>query len=88
MLPFVLCSQFDLPHRLCDGPPTIGPDRIDLYRCSRKINRPSDWIVANGNLLCKRPYQEGLPSWEKPGRGDARADRILAKAQSGLLGGG
>ena len=38
--------------------------------------------------MCEHPDQERVLAGDKPGSGESWADRILAKAQSGLGGGG
>ncbi len=43
----------DLPHSLRDGPPALGPKRIDLPNCPRTIHGVSSRIAADGDLLCE-----------------------------------
>ena len=41
----------DLPYSLRDGPPPLGPKRIDLPNYPRTIHGHSSRIAADGNLL-------------------------------------
>src|SRR5207342_3305756 len=48
----------DLPYSLRDGPPPLGPKRIDLSDGFRKIHGRSVRIAADGELLCEHSDQE------------------------------
>jgi hypothetical protein len=81
---FRIPFPIDLPDSLSDGPPPLGPERIDLSNEFRKIHGLSIRIAADRNLLGEHPDQERVPTGDKPGSSECWADGIFAKAHSGL----
>src|SRR5207247_1724523 len=76
----------DLPHPLHEGPPSLGPDRID-YRCRpREFDVRSSRIAADGDLVLEHPEQEGFPSGKKTARGNEGTDGVFPKAQCVFVG--
>src|SRR2546422_1652488 len=76
----------DLPRPLHEGPPSLGPDRIDCRYRSREFDVRSSRIAADGDLVLEHPEQEGLPSGKKTARGNEGTDGVFPKAQCVLIG--